>query len=122
VQASSSAILHGRAVTWVKHDLLFALDDVVEELSALHVLHDEEELLGGLDDLVQLDDVGVPDEFEDVDLPRNPLHIRHVDYLLLLQYLYRHLFARGDVGRRFHLPESPLSQRFPWISRKVPMT
>ena len=29
--------------------VLFALDDVVEELAGLHVLHDEEELLGGLD-------------------------------------------------------------------------
>lgn len=94
-------------------EVLLALDDVVEELAALHVLHDEEELLGGLDDFVELDDVGVADELQDVDLPRDALHVRHVHDLLLLQDLDRHLLARGDVRRRLHLPERPLPQRLP---------
>lgn len=63
VQASSSGILNGFAFTLVKNELLFALDDIVEELSAFHILHDEEELLGGFDDLVQLDDVGMSYQF-----------------------------------------------------------
>jgi hypothetical protein len=32
--------------------LLFALNDIIEELSALHVLHDEKQLLWSLDDFV----------------------------------------------------------------------
>lgn len=62
VQASSSGILHEGVVTYLELDVLFALDDVVEELSAFHVLHYEEELLWSFNDLVQLDDVGVPDQ------------------------------------------------------------
>jgi hypothetical protein len=34
-------------------------------------------------DVVQLDDRGVPDQLQDVDLPGHSLHIRHIDDLLL---------------------------------------
>lgn len=61
-----------------------SLHDVIEELSLLHVLHHQEEMLRGFDDLVQLDNVGVTDEFQDMDFPRHSLHVRHVHYLLLL--------------------------------------
>ena len=43
--------------------LLFALDDVIEEFSSFHVLHDKKELFRSLDDLVKLDYVGMPDQF-----------------------------------------------------------
>lgn len=33
----------------------FALDDIVEELSILHELHNQKELFGGFDDLIELD-------------------------------------------------------------------
>lgn len=46
----------------------FALDNVVEQLSALHVLHYQEQLFGGFDDFVELDYVRVADQLEDVDL------------------------------------------------------
>ena len=46
----------------ITHGLLLGFDNVVEELASLHVLHDEEELLGGLDDFVELDDAGVADQ------------------------------------------------------------
>ncbi len=41
----------------------FASDDIVEQFSLLHELHHQEELLGSLDDLVQLDNIGVPNQF-----------------------------------------------------------
>ena len=57
---------------------------VVEELAVLHELHDEEQLLGGLDYLVELDEVRVADEFEDVDLAGDALDVGHLtDFLLL---------------------------------------
>lgn len=34
--------------------LLFRFDDIVEQLSRIHVLHDQEKLLGSLDDLIKL--------------------------------------------------------------------
>lgn len=73
------------------HPLL--LHDVVEQFPALHVLHHQEEMFGRFDDLVQLDDVGMPDELEDMDLPRDPLHIGYIDNFILLQDLDGHFFA-----------------------------
>lgn len=58
------------------------LNNIVKQLAVLYVLHDEEEMAAGFDDLVQLDDGRVADELQDVDLPRNSLHIGHVDYFL----------------------------------------
>ena len=44
------------------------LDDVVEELPPLDVLHDHVDVGGRLDHLVEADDVGVAEEAEDLDL------------------------------------------------------
>ena len=53
--------------SWVLRSLLFALDDIIEELTTFHVLHDQEELLWGLYDLVELDNIGVANQFQDMD-------------------------------------------------------
>ena len=58
------------------------LNNIVKQLAVLDVLHDEEEMAAGFDDLVQLDDGRVADKLQDVDLPGNSLHIGHVDYFL----------------------------------------
>lgn len=39
---------------------------------------------GGLDDLVQLDDGGMPYEFEDMDLTGDSLNISHINNLVFL--------------------------------------
>ena len=71
----------------------FVLDNIVEELAILHVLHDQEQLLGGFDDLVQLDQVGMPDELEDMDLPEHSLSVGDIVYLAFLQDLYGYIFV-----------------------------
>ena len=43
--------------------LLFGFDYIIEELSAVHVLHNEEELFWGFDYFVELDYIGMPDQF-----------------------------------------------------------
>ena len=60
------------------------VNDVVEQFAVLHILHNQEKILGSLDDLVELDDVRVPHSLQDVDLPRHSLHVGHVHYTLLL--------------------------------------
>lgn len=67
-------------------------------------------MLGGFDDLVQLDDVGMPDQLQDVDFPRDTLHICHVNYLLFFQDLDGYLLACWDVGGRLDFSEGALSQ------------
>ena len=90
-----------------------AVHDVVEELAVLRVLHDDEDAVGRLDDLVELRDGGVAHQFEDVQLARDPLHVRDVLDLLLLQDLDRHRLSRLPVHRLLHLPERPLPDSLP---------
>ena len=47
------------------------LHDVVEELTTGRVLHDQEQLLTSLNDLVQLHDVRVSHDFQNVNLSHN---------------------------------------------------
>ena len=39
------------------------VDDVVKKLSILHKFHNKEKMFGGLNDLIELDDVGMANEF-----------------------------------------------------------
>lgn len=41
----------------------FVLDNIVEEFSPFHELHDKKELLGSLFEFIKLHDVGVTNEF-----------------------------------------------------------
>lgn len=91
--------------------LLFLLSDVVEELSSCAILHDEEEILGCLNDLVELDEMWVANQFEDVYLAGDTLDVRNVHYLLLLQHLHCHLLTRPLVDCQLHLAERALAQR-----------
>lgn len=58
-------------------------DNIVEELTSIAVLHDHVELLFGLDDFIELNDVWMPDLFQDFDFSRNPLHI-----LLIVNFIF----------------------------------
>jgi hypothetical protein len=46
-----------------------------------------------------LDDARMSDQFEYVDFARNPLHVRHVHYLLLVQNFDRYFLACRDMDR-----------------------
>jgi hypothetical protein len=101
------------------HPLL--ADDIVKELASFHVLHDEEEVFGRFDDFVELDDIGVADEFEDVDLSGHSFHVGHIDYPVFFQYFYGYFLAGGNVGGQFDLPEGALAQGLFWIGEIVQM-
>ena len=45
---------------------------------------------GSLNDLIELDDVWMPDQLEDMDLAGNPLYIRDVADAALLEDFYSH--------------------------------
>ena len=64
---------------------------MVEELAVAYVLHYEEQLFGSLNYLVELDDVGVTDQFQDVNLSRDSFDICYIDYSVLLEHFYGHL-------------------------------
>ena len=51
------------------------LNDHIEELATLHELHDQIEILLGLDDLINLYNVGMVQLFENLNLSTNSLDI-----------------------------------------------
>jgi len=91
---------------------LLLLDDVVEELATADELHDQEELLGRLDDFEKLDDVGVADQLEDVDLARHSLHICIPRNFALFQYFHRHLFSCDIVNASLDFTEGAFADVF----------
>lgn len=99
----------------------FAVDDVVEELPLFHELHHQEQLFRGFDDLVELHDVGVPDQLQDVDLPGYPFHIGHLRNLALLQDFDGHTLVGGLVDCRLDLSEGALADGLAFILPTVPI-
>ena len=89
--------------------VLLLLYDVVEQLAIADILHHQEQLLRGFDDLVQLDDVGMPYELENVNLPTHPLHVNYVNDAILLEHLDSYLLAREGVRTQFHFPKGALA-------------
>ena len=50
-------------------------DDVVEQFAPGSILHDQEQLLARLDNLIELHDVRVPHYLQDVNLAHDPRYI-----------------------------------------------
>ena len=67
------------------------------------MLHDQEELIGSLNNLIQLDDVWMSHNLENVELTTDPLHIIHISYLALLKYLDCNLHAKKVTSDKSHL-------------------
>mmetsp|Transcript_29514 Transcript_29514/g.44879 ORF Transcript_29514/g.44879 Transcript_29514/m.44879 type:complete len:236 (-) Transcript_29514:48-755(-) len=86
-------------------------DDVVEELASIAVLHYHVELFLGLDDLVELNDVGVPHLLQDLDFPGDALHVLLVVNFVLLEDLDGDLFAGERVLAEFDLAESSFAKQ-----------
>ena len=87
------------------------LHDVVEELAALDVLHDHVDVVRGLEDLIQADDVRVHEQPQDLDLPANLLlHVDGLD-LLAVQDLDGHLVPGEDVLGHLDLAEGADPER-----------
>jgi len=86
-----------------------ALHDVVEQLTSFSELHYQVQLLGGLNDFVQLDDVGMPNDLEDMNLSSDSFDVVDIDDLVFLQNLYGDLLACQVVDSKFNLTEGALA-------------
>ena len=75
---------------------LSMLDNVVKQLSAGDVFHDHKNVGGCGDDLVELDDVGVTEQLQVLNLPPDlSHHVKALD-LLTVQNFHGH-FVPGDL-------------------------
>ena len=55
-------------------------------------------MFGCFDDFVELDDIGVADEFEDVDFSGHSLHVGYIHDPVFFQYFDCYFLASGNVG------------------------
>ena len=59
--------------------------DVAEQFTVAAMLHNQEQSSWRFDNLVQLDDMGMPHNLENVDLATDSFHVVHVGYLAFLK-------------------------------------
>jgi len=90
--------------------LLF--NDIVEEFTTGCILHDEEKLSGGLDNLIQLHYVWVADYLQDIDFSHDSHCFLFILDLVLLQDLDRDSLICRDMRAKSHLTKRALAQRF----------
>ena len=88
------------------------LDDVVEELASIRILHDKIELLWRLNDFVQLDDIGMANHLQNMDFPCNSLNIIDILDLVFFENFDRHSFTGKLMHTKFDLAECAFSDRF----------
>lgn len=88
----------------------FLFDDQLEKFTLGDILHHQEELLRCLYDLVELDEVGMSDLFEDVDLACDSFHIGYITYFALLQHFHCNFFTCQRVDAKFDFPKSTLAK------------
>ena len=101
--------------------------DVVEELAALRVLHDQMDRRFCFDDLnkwqidlIELDDVRVPENFQNADFSGYSFNIGLLHYFLLLEGLHGNLLLSEKVCPQPHFAKCPLSNIFPLVMRWLP--
>lgn len=85
------------------------LDNVLEELAARTVFHDQVQVVIVFNHIIELNDVWMPDFLENCDLTVDSFQVCMVLYLLFLEYFDRHLFVSGIMCTLLNLAEGALS-------------
>lgn len=88
----------------------FLFDNHLKKFALRYILHHEKQLLRSLYDLVELDEIGMSDLFQNVDLPCNSLDVRNITNFALLQNFDCNFFPRERMDPKFHLPERTLAK------------
>lgn len=85
--------------------------DESKQISSAGVFHDHEQMLAGLEDFKQPDNVGVLDLLQQVDLLEDLPLTEVVLHVILLDGLYSYLFASELVYAEGHLAEGSLADQ-----------
>ena len=79
------------------------LNDHIEELATLYELHDQIEILLGLDDLINLYNVGMVQLFEDLNLSTNSLDILLLFNSWLFKNFHGNLYQNNCLMVKFEI-------------------
>ena len=69
-------------------------DNEIEQFSSVGIFHDQIKLLWSLYNLVKLNDIWMPNHFQNMDLSCHPLNIIDILDLILFQYFDGYSFIR----------------------------
>lgn len=89
------------------------IHDILKELAVLNKLHHEKQILCSLNDLVKLNDIGMTDELQDVNLARYSLNIGNVNDFVLFEDFDCNGLPCWLMGGVFYLSEGTLAQGLP---------
>lgn len=87
-------------------------NNVIKEFSTARVFHDEIQLAASFNDFIELDNVRVPDQFQDVDLTSDTFYISNFQDTLFLQNLDGYSLACQNMGPQFDLAKGALADGF----------
>lgn len=90
----------------------FFVDDFIKKVSALGVFHDEVELFGGFNDLVQLDDEGMPEFFHDFEFTCDSNDICVLEDEIFFEYFNCDVFLCNFVQGQLDFTKVALAQSF----------
>ena len=85
------------------------LYDIVEEFTPARKLHNQVQLARCFNYLVQLDDVRMANQFQNVDLPSDSLHVCDVRDATFFKYLDGHVFLSELMHTFAHLAKGALT-------------
>ena len=89
------------------------LDYAIKQLPSIDELHDQVYFLLSLNNIKQLNNIGMPDLLEYEYLPVNPMSISLFYNPINLEYLDRDLPPSYDMNSQLYLPKSALANSFP---------
>lgn len=110
-------ILNSRSNLMEKFDRLWLFNpvvfhDIIKKFTTAHIFHDQVELLWCLNNFVELNNVRMPDHFEDMDLTRYSFDIVHVLDFIFFKNFYRNLLTGAVMNSELHFSESTLANSF----------
>lgn len=88
----------------------FLTDNVVKKLSFFHQFHDKKEVLGGLDNFIELNDIWMSYKFENMNFPGHTFNISYINNLVLLEHLDGYFFSSDCMSGQFYLAKCPFAK------------
>ena len=83
----------------------FIFNDVVEKLALLHKLHNQKQLFGGLNDLIQLDEIWMSNKFENMNFACDSFDVGDFADFIFFQEFDCYFLVRMFVYGQPHFSE-----------------
>ena len=97
-------------------------DDIIEEFSFFHKLHEKKQFFISLTDIIELNNIGMPHELKNMYFSQDSFSISSIINLTFFQNLDGHTLACNFMFANFYFTKSALAKSLSWISDFLPKT